>query len=94
MAKKSRRGLSSANWGGLYIFKVRTKELNLCVSGENLVKPEPYDERAWISEVRDLSDDASRAYVKVALGKRFEDGEKQGVPYDYYLALLNLKTRT
>ena len=85
--------LSGANWDGLYVFNVRTGELNLCVSGENFIKPEPYDERAWISEILSLSDDANHAYVKVALGKRLEDGEKQSVRYDYYLARLNLKTR-
>ena len=85
--------LSSANWGGLYVLNVRTGELNLCLSGENFIKPEPYDERAWISEVFGLSDDANHAYVKAALGKRFEDGESQSVRYDYYLARLNLKTR-
>ena len=85
--------LSGANWDGLYVFNVRTRELNFRVSGENFIKPEPYDERAWISEILSLSDDANHAYVKVALGKRLEDGEKQSVRYDYYLAWLDLKTR-
>jgi hypothetical protein len=85
--------LSSANWRGLYLFNVRTGELNLCVSGENFIKPKPYDERAWISEVLGLSDNASHAYVKVALGKRFEGGETHCVRYDYYLARLDLKTK-
>ena len=85
--------LSSANWDGLYVFNVRTRELNLCVSGENFIKPEPYDERAWISEILSLSDDANHAYVKVALGKLLENGEEQSVRYDYYLARLDLETR-
>jgi len=84
---------SSANWGGLYVFNVRTKDLRLCVSGENFIKPEPYDERAWISEILSLSDDAKHAYVKVALGKHLENGEEQSVRYDYYLARLDLTTR-
>jgi len=84
---------SSANWAGLYVCNVQTRELNLCVSEENLIKPEPYDERAWISEVLGLSDDATHVYVKVAFGKHFEDGESQSVRYDYYLARLDLKTR-
>jgi hypothetical protein len=86
--------LSGANWEGLYVFNVRTRELNLCLSAENFIKPEPYDERAWISEVLGLSDDANHAYVKVALGKRFEDGASQCVRYDYYLARLDLSTRS
>jgi hypothetical protein len=85
--------LSSANWGGLYVFYVRTRELNLCVSGESFIKPEPYDERAWISEVLGLSDDANHAYMKAALGKHLKDGENQSVRYDYYLAQIDLKTR-
>jgi hypothetical protein len=84
--------LSSANWGGLYVFNVGTGELNLRVSSENFIKPEPYDERAWISDVLSLSDDANRAYVKAALGQRFKDGENEAVRYDYYLARLDLKT--
>ncbi|MHB8216187.1 MAG: hypothetical protein ACYDDS_08925 [Candidatus Sulfotelmatobacter sp.] len=85
--------LSSANWGGLYVLNVRTGELNLCVCGENFIKPEPYDERAWISEVLGLSDDANHAYVKAALGKRFEESGNHVVRCDYHLARLNLKTR-
>ena len=85
--------LSGANWGGLYVFNVRSRELNLHVCAENFIRPKPYDERAWISEVLGLSDDARHVYVKVALGKRFENGESQGVRYDYYLARLDLNTR-
>lgn len=84
---------SSASWGGLYVFNVRTRDLRLCITAENFVRPEPYDERAWISEVLGLSDDANQAYVKVALGKRLEDNESQSVRYDYHLARLDLKTR-
>jgi hypothetical protein len=84
---------SNANWDGLYVFNTRTKELDLRASHENFIKPKPYDERAWITDIVGLSDDANHAYVKVGLGKHFEDGKKRGIRYDYFLARLNLKTR-
>jgi hypothetical protein len=84
---------SSANWNGLYVFDTRTKELELRVSSDNFIKPEPYDERASISDILGLSDDANHAYVKVGLGKHFKDGASLGIRYDYHLARLDLKTR-
>ena len=86
----SRRG---ADWDGLYTFDLRERQLNLCVSKDNLVVPPPYDDRGWIAQILSLSDDARHAYVKVGLGKRREEGEKKIVKMDYHLARLDLRTK-
>jgi hypothetical protein len=84
---------SGANWGGLYVFNLQSREMSICVSENNFNLPPPYDERGWISEILDLSDDACHAYVKVALGRHEDDGERKIIRYDYHIARLHLATR-
>lgn len=76
--------LSSADWDGLYVFNLQTRDLNLCLSGNNFTMPAPYDERGWVSDVLSLSDDARCAYVRVGLGKSDDDQNgMKSVHYDY-----------
>jgi hypothetical protein len=84
---------SGANWDGLYVFNLETNELTLSVAGNSLVVPAPYDERGWVSDVLDLSDDAGHAYVRVGLGKRQDEGESKNIYYDYHIARLKLRSR-
>lgn len=81
------------DWGGLYVFNLETKELNLSAAGNSLVIPAPYDERGWVSQILHLSDDACYAYVKVGLGRRRDEGEIKNIYYDYHIARLDLRSR-
>ncbi len=96
-SKRWRRGSDGSrrgkDWEGLYVLNLQTKELSLCVSGETLIMPVPYDERGWITEVLGLSDDGCQAYVRAGLGRRQDEGETKNVYYDYHVARLDLKSR-
>jgi hypothetical protein len=92
--RNSEGRLSEADWDGLYVFDVPTRKIELCVTGSNFIMPAPYDERGWIADVLDLSDDAHFAYVRVGLGKKQAENETMSVRYDYYVAKLNLNSRT
>jgi hypothetical protein len=79
----------AADWEGIYLIDLKTKEVVPCLSKEKFRVPAPYDERGWVTEIRAISDDAAHAYVIVGLGRRTSEKE---VSYDYHLASLDLKT--
>jgi hypothetical protein len=84
--------LGGADWDGVYLFNLQSGELKRCVSNNNLVIPPPYNDRGWVADVFNLSDDGLHAYVKVGLGKRGDESEMKTVRMYYHVAQLELQT--
>jgi hypothetical protein len=79
-----RNMVGTANWEGVYVFNLRTKELTLRVAKDALTVPGSL--RSWIQALISLSDDGQRLYVNVGVEKMLPDG----CVVDYYLASFDL----
>ncbi len=75
----------SGDWGGVYRFRLDTKDLAICVSKEQLRFSQPHG-RMWIVELISLSEDASTLYVNIGIEKEVSGG----AIVNYYLAKINL----
>lgn len=73
------------NWAGVYSFDLKSKELRLRISPENLSLEEPHL-RLWIPELISLSEDADTLHVNVGVEKPVPSG----AVVHYFLARVNL----
>ena len=80
-----RRGKVGANWDGVYSYNLNSKELELCISPQNLRFSEPHG-RLWIPELLSLSEDARTLYVNIGVETVVSDG---GI-FHYYLGRVDL----
>jgi hypothetical protein len=73
------------NWDAVYSFNLHTKELEVCVSPQNLRLSEAHG-RLWITELVSLSEDARTLYINIGVEKIVSGG---GIVH-YYLAKVDL----
>lgn len=76
---------TGSNWNGVYSFNLNTKELEVCVSPQNLRFSETHG-RLWITELVSLSEDAQTLYINIGVEKIVSGG---GIVH-YYLAKVDL----
>jgi ClpA/ClpB-like protein len=55
---------TGGNWDGVYSYNLNTKELEVCVSPQNLQLPVAHS-RPWITELVSLSEDARTLYINI-----------------------------
>lgn len=76
---------TGGNWDGVYSVNLDTKELEVCVSPQNLRFSEAHG-RLWITELVSLSEDARTLYIDIGVEKIVSGG---GIVH-YYLAKMDL----
>lgn len=76
---------TGGNWDGVYSFNLNTKELEVCVSPQNLRLSEAHG-RLWITELVSLSEDARTLYINIGVEKIVTGG---GIVL-YYLAKVDM----
>jgi len=76
---------TGGNWDGVYSFNLNTKELEVCVSPQNLRLSDAHG-RLWITELVSLSEDARTLYINIGVEKIVSGG---GIIH-YYLAKVDL----
>jgi hypothetical protein len=76
---------TSGNWDGVYSYNLNTKELEVCVSPQNLRLPVAHG-RPWITELVSLSEDARALYINIGVEKIVSGG---GIVH-FYLAKVDL----
>jgi hypothetical protein len=74
------------DWEGVYSFNINTKDLELCISPQNLRLSEAHG-RLWIPELLSLSDDARTLCVNIGVEKIVSGG---GIIHSY-LAKVDLR---
>ena len=83
-----KRGKVGADWDGAYSFNLRTKELDLCISPQNLRWSEPHG-RLWVPELLSLSENGRTLYVNIGVGTIVANGEV----FHYYAAKVDLQNQ-
>jgi hypothetical protein len=81
-----KRGKVGADWDGAYSFNLRTKDLDLCISPQNLRLSEPHG-RLWVPELLSLSENGRTLYVNIGVGTIVANGEV----FHYYAAKVDLQ---
>jgi hypothetical protein len=76
---------TGGNWDGVYSFNLNTKELEVCVSPQNLRLSEAHG-RLWITELVSLLEDARTLYINIGVEKIVSGGRI----IHYYFAKVDL----
>jgi hypothetical protein len=78
-------GKTGGSWNGTYFFNLSTKDLELCISPQNLRLSEAHG-RLWITDLIYLSENARTLYINIAVEKTVSGG---GILH-YYFAKVDL----